>query len=129
MAIALTEQYREVSSSGNRLTVGYKLVLTGAYPVSGGNVINNTSLGKQVFTKINSASFRFFQWDTATGYIGKFDVPNNTNPANPSIAFRVYDEATGGIGANEIGGGDTYNASWYIEIQGVPKGGIDGPQI
>ena len=129
MAVTLTERYREVFPSGNKMAVGYKIDLAGAYPVSGGNVINNTAFGSQIFSKINAVSFDFYQHNPITGYTAAFAVPVNTDDTNPSVALRIYDEATGGIGWNEVGGGDTFVGTWYARFEGVPVGGVDGDQI
>jgi hypothetical protein len=129
MAISLVERYRETYPSGNKLVVGYTATISGAYPVSGGNVLNNTVFGSQVFSKINSAIFEFYQLNPDTDYIAKFDAPVNTDSTNPTIALRIYDEATGGMGWNEVGGGDVYGGTWYFRIEGIPVNGVDGAQI
>ena len=129
MAVTMTETYREEFSSGNKLVVGFKIDLAGAYPVSGGNEINNTTMGEQIFSKINSVIFDFYQIDPSTGYVAAFDAPDNDDSDEPTIALKVYDESTGGIGHSEVGGGDTFVGTWYARFDGVPVGGVDGDQV
>ena len=128
MAVTLTEQYRIVAASGNILKVGYKVDCSGAYAAAG-VVFNNTSFGSQIFSKIYGANTYLYAEDPDTNYLFAFDAPVNTSTTNPSISGHVYDQATGGVGWNEVGTGDTYAGTFYVEIWGVPVGGVDGNQL
>lgn len=126
--LTITERYRNLDSSGNKLVLGITAEIAGAYPASGGYTFDTSSLGA-IFSKINSVVFDFYQVDPENEFVGKISVPDNTDPTDPSFALTIYDEATGGMGYNEVGGGDTYAGTWYLRIEGVPLGGIDGDVI
>lgn len=125
--LTITERYRSVNSGGNKLILGIKADLAGTY-ATGGYLFNTASLGS-IFSKINSVQFDFYQLNPTTEYLGELSVPDNTAPANPFFYLKIYDEATGGIGWNEVGSGDIYGGSWYLRIEGVPVGGVDGEVI
>jgi hypothetical protein len=119
MAMELTERYRLAESSGNKRVIGYKVEFSGAYPVADGYEEDLSS----EFSKINSVIIEFYQLNPETGYVLAIGLEEVTTPT--TIVCKVYDEATGMAGWNEVGGGDIFGGTWYIRVEGVPVGGVD----
>lgn len=132
--VALTERYRELYASGNKMAVGYLAQISGTYPASGGVTINNDAYpsAAQVFKKIYGIQFDFGQLDFENALYYHVDPStlDNSDSTNPEFELDVYEDSTGG-GFTELTAGGTVpaNCQCYIRVFGVPKGGIDGDQI